>query len=129
MKSMFVVLMAVGLVFGGVVVAAEEGTVAAGAGTGAAEPAPKKVKEEKAHAKTVELTLVGKITRKEGTATYMLTTADGKVITLPKSPDVKVGQYINTMVTVVGQGTEQGEGDKKKVSLKQITSVTVVTDK
>ena len=122
MKRMFVVLMAVGLVFGGVAGAADEGA-------GVDEPAPKKVKEEKAPAKTVEITLEGKITRKEGTATYMLTTADGKVITLPKTTEIRVGQYVNTMVTIVGQGTERGEGDNKKVSLKQITSITIVEDK
>jgi hypothetical protein len=119
---MFVVLMAVGLVFGGVAGAADEGA-------GVDEPAPKKVKEEKAPAKTVEITLEGKITRKEGTATYMLTTADDKVITLPKTTEIRVGQYVNTMVTIVGQGTERGEGDNKKVSLKQITSITIVENK
>jgi len=130
MKRMLVVLTAAGLVFGGVAGADEEGgTGATKEGTGATEPAPKKVKEEKTPAKTVEVTLEGTISRKEGTATYMLTTADGKVITLPKSPDVKVGPYVNTRVTIVGQGTETGEGENRKVSVKQIASITVVQDK
>jgi len=142
MRRMWLVLMAAGLMVGGVAMAqdwgmgeADEGGDAGGGKKAKKEKKEKKEKKAKApKAPLQELTLEGKITKteKKGKASYVLTTADGAKVSLktPKAkkgaeaPAINLEDYVDADVTLVGQGSQSEKKGKKQISLKTITSIT-----
>lgn len=117
MKRLLVSLMVLGFVAS--LTAFAEGDKAAGKSA-----ASKPVVEKKAEQPLVDITVTGKLSKKEGPkAKYELTTTDGQKIMLPevKAEVADLEKMVGKDVKIVGKGPEG-----KKVHLKSITSAEVV---
>ena len=105
---------------------------------------PAKVKKErKPKPEPVEMTIVGKLTKQEKkrgektTVSYVLTDGDGNVIALrqpkapkkkkgdeaPAAPVVKLDDFVDADVTLVCKGTSTERDGKKRIQVREITSL------
>ena len=136
MKRFFSMLLTVAILAGSaVLVSAQDEDM----GGGQEKPKKeKKVKERKPSPPLEELTIAGKITKEtkgegeKARTSYTLTDADGNKISLtpPRAAkkggeaDIKLDDFVDQDVTLVGKGTQTEKDGKKRISIKTITSIT-----